>query len=421
MSTLPRSRKLVVFVAAVFLLFFSTPLTQAIAGEQLTLTPQTISFGNVPVGSRLTLPVTMSNTGTASLTITKRLKNAPGFSLYGIKYPTNLAVGQSLRFYVSFAPTSAGPVNGTYTFVSSTGGRYLLNVSGTGGGAGLAANPASLNFGNVQVGTKQSQLVAVTNSSSAALTIQQAAVTGTGYGISGLSTPTSVATGQSVTFTVTFSPPSSGTLNGNVGLTLANSNSGLSIPLTGTGAAAGQLAISPTSANFGTVTVGTSKNMPATLTASGATVTINSGSVINSEFSVSGLSLPITLAPGQSASFSLSFTPNASGTATGSASFVSNASNSPIQQSFAGTGSSPVTHSVSLSWNPDSSPVAGYNVYRGIASSGPYSRINTALDLTTAFNDGNVQSGQTYYYVVTAVNSSGLESGYSNWVQAVIP
>ena len=121
------------------------------------------------------------------------------------------------------------------------------------------------------------------------------------------------------------------------------------------------------------------------------------------------------------ASFTLSFTPNASGGATGSASFVSNASNSPIQELFAGTGSVPVNHSVTLSWNPDSSPVAGYNVYRGSASAGPFSRINSALDVTTGFNDANVQSGQTYYYAVTAVNSSGLESGYSNSVRAVIP
>jgi len=41
--------------------------------------------------------------------------------------------------------------------------------------------------------------------------------------------------------------------------------------------------------------------------------------------------------------------------------------------------------------------------------------------VNAAFSDTNVQSGQTYYYVVTAVNNSGLESGYSNAVQAVIP
>ena len=419
MSTLPCTPKLVAIVSAL-LLFFSTPLAQAVIGEQLTLSPQAVSFGNVPVGSHLNLPVTMTNSGTTPITITKRIKNGSVFWLTNVKYPINLAVGQSFRFGVNFVPASTGPASATFTFVSSTGAGYVLNVSGT-GTPGLVANPANINFGNVPVGTRQSQSVAVTNFSSASVTIRQATVTGTGFGISGLTPPVSLSPGQSFTFTVTFTPPGSGTSTGNIWMRLTNLDRGVSIPLSGGASASGQLSVTPTSASFGTVTVGASKSMPATLTATGATVTVNSGSITNSEFSVSGLSLPLTLAPGQSASFTLSFTPNASGGATGSASFVSNASNSPIQELFAGTGSVPVNHSVTLSWNPDSSPVAGYNVYRGSASAGPFSRINSALDVTTGFNDANVQSGQTYYYAVTAVNSSGLESGYSNSVRAVIP
>jgi fibronectin type 3 domain-containing protein len=39
----------------------------------------------------------------------------------------------------------------------------------------------------------------------------------------------------------------------------------------------------------------------------------------------------------------------------------------------------------------------------------------------TAYTDTTVQAGQTYYYVTTAVDSSGNESTYSNEVQAVVP
>jgi len=63
----------------------------------------------------------------------------------------------------------------------------------------------------------------------------------------------------------------------------------------------------------------------------------------------------------------------------------------------------------------------GYNIYRGTVSGGPYSQINTALDTTTSDTDNNVAAGQTYYYVVTAVDSSGTESTYSNQTTAVIP
>jgi len=37
------------------------------------------------------------------------------------------------------------------------------------------------------------------------------------------------------------------------------------------------------------------------------------------------------------------------------------------------------------------------------------------------YSDSTVQSGQTYYYATTAVDSSGAESGYSNKVQVSVP
>jgi fibronectin type 3 domain-containing protein len=60
-------------------------------------------------------------------------------------------------------------------------------------------------------------------------------------------------------------------------------------------------------------------------------------------------------------------------------------------------------------------------VYRGTSVSGPYSRINPALNPSMNYVDSTVQSGTTYYYVTTAVDSSGAESSYSNQVQAVVP
>jgi hypothetical protein len=86
----------------------------------------------------------------------------------------------------------------------------------------------------------------------------------------------------------------------------------------------------------------------------------------------------------------------------------------------------PVTHSVALSWAASSipvgaAPISGYNVYRGTASSGPFTKIGsygTAVPLT--YTDLTVQPGLTYFYVVTGVNSSG-ESAFSNEASAQIP
>ena len=82
---------------------------------------------------------------------------------------------------------------------------------------------------------------------------------------------------------------------------------------------------------------------------------------------------------------------------------------------------SPVQHTVTLTWAADASPVAGYNVYRSTVSGGPYTRINNVLDAATNYVDNSVLSGQTYYYVTTAVNSGGAESTYSNQVVASVP
>jgi hypothetical protein len=78
-------------------------------------------------------------------------------------------------------------------------------------------------------------------------------------------------------------------------------------------------------------------------------------------------------------------------------------------------------HSVSLSWSPSSSPgISSYKVYRGNVSGGPYSLLTSGVS-STSYTDTNVQSGTTYYYVTTAVDSSAAESSYSNETQAVIP
>jgi hypothetical protein len=86
------------------------------------------------------------------------------------------------------------------------------------------------------------------------------------------------------------------------------------------------------------------------------------------------------------------------------------------------TGGGAVPHYVSLTWTASvSSNVAGYNVYRGSISGGPYTKINTALVTATAYTDSTVQAGQTYYYVCTSVDTSNNESADSTPAVATIP
>ncbi len=84
-------------------------------------------------------------------------------------------------------------------------------------------------------------------------------------------------------------------------------------------------------------------------------------------------------------------------------------------------GNAPQTHTVTLNWQPSDSQVVGYNIYRGVNSGGPYTRINSTIDPDTTFIDNGALGGQTYYYVTTAVNSAGQESSYSNEAEVAVP
>jgi hypothetical protein len=285
----------------------------------------------------------------------------------------------------------------------------------------LAASPSSVSFGNTQVGSSQTQHETLTNSGNSTVTISQATVTGAGFSLSGLSLPLSLNKGQSVTFSVLFTPRVVGSTSGGLAIVSNASNQTLPIALSGTGISGGQLTSSATTLDFGSVTVGTSKTLTATLTATSSNVTVSSATSTSPEFRLSGLSFPKTITAGQSASFTLTFTPQSSGTASGSISLVSNATNTPTVEVLTGSGMATPLHSVSLGWNPSPSAVVGYNVYRSTTSGGPYTKINPALDVSTSYNDSSVKGGLTYYYVGTAVDTSGVESKYSNQLQAVIP
>lgn len=82
----------------------------------------------------------------------------------------------------------------------------------------------------------------------------------------------------------------------------------------------------------------------------------------------------------------------------------------------------PAQHSVNLSWMASTSDVVGYNIYRGSVHSGPYPmKLNSSPLQATTFTDSTVQSGVTYFYVVTAEDGNQVQSDYSNEVMVTIP
>jgi cytochrome c len=406
---------------------------KGVTQRNLTTGPTSLSFANTRVGTSQSQTETLKNSGGQNLTVSTATIMGTGFIFTGLRLPLTLAPNQSTTFAVRFAPQVAGSSNGTLSLnLSESSTSVDIALSGNGvAPATLIATPASLTFSNVQVGRSQTLTETVRNTGGLDTILSQVTVAGKGLNISGISTPLMLAPGQSTSFNVTVAPQSAGNYGGSVAIASNASDPTLTIPLSGSATGqSGQLSLSPGTFNVGNAVVGTSRSQSGTLTAIGASVTVSSVDPGSSEFSIRSLSLPLTIAAGQSANFTVAFTPQTSGVASVTGSFTSNASNSPMIATFTGTGTGTgtgtpaVAHTVSLSWTASiSSNVAGYNIYRAIYNSacGLYSKINSGLNATTTYTDTSVGGGQTYCYVTTAVDSSTVESGYSNAAEAMIP
>lgn len=408
----------------------SIPLTgTAVAAGSLTVSPTSISFGNQQIGIGQTQTETLKNSGGENVTISAATSSGTGFSYTGLTLPLTLVPNQSTTFGVVFTPASAGAANGNLS-ITLSGSSTTVDVALSGTGvtpATLTATPSSLAFSNVTVGQNSSQTETVKNTGGLNATVSAATVSGTGFSISGITAPLTLTPGQSVSFSVTFAPTSTTTSNGSVLIGSNATNPALSIALSGTAVSQSQGTLAVTAVNVGSVVEGTSGSHTGTLSATGASVSVTSVSLSGSnpsEFSITGVTFPITVTTSQSVTFTVNFTPGATGAASATASFASSAVNTPTTASLSGTGTAAPIHSVNLSWTASTtSGIESYNVYRAVLSSskcGTYSNIASTASSTTAYSDNNVTDGTTYCYATTAVDSGG-ESGYSNVTQAVIP
>jgi len=229
-----------------------------------------------------------------------------------------------------------------------------------------------------------------------------------GANSSSYTTPAAATTDKGSQFSVTVSN-TAGNVTSNVAVLTVNGGTLI-------------LNASSTAVSFGRVNVSASSSQTVTLTNAGtATVTISNVSVSGAGFNASGVSTGTILAPGQSASLNASFAPAASGNATGSITIASNATSGTNVIALSGTAAAPVPHAVAVSWSPSTSTVSGYNVYVSLVSGSGYTKLTSSPVPTNEYSDDALQTAQARYYVVTSVNSNGVESGYSSEVTAIVP
>jgi len=398
-------------------------VTPPVSGH-LTASPLSLNFGEVLTGQSAALTVRLRNSGAASLTVSSIVVAGAGYSTQGISAGQVLARDAFHDFTVIFAPPSGGNFPGTVTITSDADNPTLaIALAGTGLEQirRLSANPASIHFGEVQLSSTSSAAIQLTNTGNVPLQISGLRVTGSGFSItSGPEVPFSLLPGLSVHFILRFAPVTAGEA---VGVLQASADAMLtaaevSIGGIGVSPPAGELNISPAGLNFGNVLVGGQAAQTIGIKNTGAAVlTLTGIRSDNPAFTVTNVALPLLLPIGAQEFFGLRFSPQSAGSSTAAISFVSDAANSP-SISVSGTG----IEGTLLLWDASAAPgLAGYNVYRARTAGGPYTKLTTVPVQGTSFQDWTVQLGQTYFYVVRAVDSDGIESGDSNEVVKVIP
>jgi hypothetical protein len=299
---------------------------------------------------------------------------------------------------------------------------------------------AQHNHNNRGGGSHGQQLSALTCSSGSvtgagtdACTVKLSAVANTGTTVTLTSSSNAVKVPASVTIasgatSASFTATASVVTSAQIATLTASDNSNsetYALQLKPKSSGTAGLTLGSTSVAFGSVSLNTPSTQTVKLTSSGtASLTIGAATVKGTGFTMSGVTTPMTLASGQSATLDLQFDPTAAGADTGSVTISSNSSSGATSTiSLSGTGTSSSAYAVDLNWDaPASATVAvtGYNIYRA-TSGGAYQLLNTSVNSPTTYTDTTVKAGTSYTYEVMSVDSSGVQSTPSNVFSAAIP
>src|SRR5579884_3364391 len=84
----------------------------------LSVSPTTLNFGNVPVGTTASLNATLSATS-ADVTISSADWSGSGYAVSGITFPVTVAAGSTAKYTVTFTPAASGSSPGSITFTSN--------------------------------------------------------------------------------------------------------------------------------------------------------------------------------------------------------------------------------------------------------------------------------------------------------------
>ena len=296
-----------------------------------TLSPASADFGSIYAGGGTSAAKLFTVTNTSQIAIAIKSIAVTGNFTETNTCGTTLAASATCTVSVIFAPLTAGALTGTLTVTNSSTANPTLTASLTGTGLPTTAtlSPLTDTYTTTIVATTSvAQIFTWTNTSAIALTISKLSTTGD-FSISSTSCSGSIAAGASCAASVVFTPTALGARTGT--FTVASSSSAnptLTATLTGTGVADVQANVS--SLAFGNVDLG-SKSAPQTLTITNYT----NASIALTSLSTSGdyaytSTCPSNLAGLSTCTVSITFTPTALGTRTGTLTVLTNDTKYPV-------------------------------------------------------------------------------------------
>ncbi|MCO5251558.1 MAG: ice-binding family protein [Candidatus Kapabacteria bacterium] len=302
-----------------------------------SVNPTSLDFGNVSNGQTKMDSVTVTNRGGEDLIISSVTSTNVVFTVT----PTNgtIAPGDSIKYYVTFAPLSNSLRTAYIIFNhNDEGQKDSVSVKGSSSSAIFSAQPSTLYFGKVNTGSQKVDSITVTNMGTSNLIISSVTSSDESYTVS--STFGVIAPGKNMKFAVTFAPTTDGLKTGYIYFTHNATNLKDSVRVVGTGGTESTnpvFYLNTTYINFGSVLVNSQKQRSVIITNTGdADLLISSIFSDSDQFTFSSPSG--TIEPDSSMEVEITFRPTSEGLKRGFIFFNHNAANESDSIRVSGSG-----------------------------------------------------------------------------------
>ncbi len=231
------------------------------APSALTLTPLSLDFGTVQLGSSATLPLQITNTSPTAATF-NGITTTGDYTVTGTcpTPNTTLAADTSCTEQITFTPTQTGPRTGTLAIATSLSTLPInAPLTGTGTQSQLTITPTTLNFGSIALGSSAALTLTLANTGTAPITNLTLTPTGD-YAVTTPCTTNTLTPNSTCQITLTFAPTALGARDGT--LIINSSTTPATIPLTGNGVSNGTFLLTVNGASSASATVASER--PAT-------------------------------------------------------------------------------------------------------------------------------------------------------------